>query len=485
MTDVPKYKYSFVACARWETKYISEWLTYQKTIGFDHVFLYCNDDDPRELYERVLPFVVGKCPFVSFFHWPVQGQQLEIYLDFLKKKISCTEWLIFLDIDEFINLRRFGDIRGFLESFSGDVGAVLLNWAFFGPSGHKLPPEGNVLSSYIRRQEKLHELTKNFVRTDRLRAPEHLGAGATQPFWHCPSSILADGVEIIRANGEDGRGYYERISPAQRSKDLSIELGSVEAQPALVHHYAFRSEAAFHERAERGVGGYFRDQGRWAELAESDGFNGFLDMINEVEDRSLAGFWAEKAEEASMTTIGAARMNSLQSVRVPLSRGKPARQSSISEWSVGKSIEEDAQGAVSSTFTGRGTFHTDLQDFAWWYVDLGDDFGIDEIKIYNRIDHPDIARRASRLAIDIGFSADDFAEVYRRESDEPFGGIDGNPLVFKPNIPIPGRFVRVRLLTRNYLHLDQVEVYGEPLPLALHQSASERVHRATGDHVSG
>ena len=41
--------------------------------------------------------------------------------------------------------------------------------------------------------------------------------------------------------------------------------------------------------------------------------------------------------------------------------------------------------------------------------------------------------------------------------------MDGNPLVFAPSIPIPGRFVRVRLLERNYLHLDQVEVYGEVL----------------------
>ena len=38
-----------------------------------------------------------------------------------------------------------------------------------------------------------------------------------------------------------------------------------------------------------------------------------------------------------------------------------------------------------------------------------------------------------------------------------------------PNIPIPGRFVRIRLLTRNYLHLDQVEVYGKALPLLADQ----------------
>lgn len=33
-----------------------------------------------------------------------------------------------------------------------------------------------------------------------------------------------------------------------------------------------------------------------------------------------------------------------------------------------------------------------------------------------------------------------------------------------PTIPVPARFVRVRLLRRDYLHLDQVEVFGEALP---------------------
>ena len=112
---------------------------------------------------------------------------------------------------------------------------------------------------------------------------------------------------------------------------------------------------------------------------------------------------------------------------------------------------------------GRGKFHTDLEDTPWWRVDLGAVHGIREVRLFNRMELPGIAARANRLAIDIGFDPEHFIEVFRRESDEPFGGVDGHPLVFAPSIPIPGRFVRVRLMERNYLHLDQVEVYGEVL----------------------
>lgn len=71
----PKHQSSMVACARWETQYILEWITYHRSIGFDHLYLYCNDDDPTALYEKVMPFTVGENPFVTFIHYNYTGLQ--------------------------------------------------------------------------------------------------------------------------------------------------------------------------------------------------------------------------------------------------------------------------------------------------------------------------------------------------------------------------------------------------------------------------
>lgn len=156
--------------------------------------------------------------------------------------------------------------------------------------------------------------------------------------------------------------------------------------------------------------------------------------------------------------------------------GKSATQSSISPYSIGRTREEDAKGAIDGNANGQVKFHTDFEDNPWWQVDLGDIFGISEVKIYNRIDVPGVMARTARIAVEIGLQPDNLVEIYRRESDDPFGGVDGNgwsviptagPLTIKPSIPIPGRYVRVRLLTRNFLHLDQVEVYGKELSSAL------------------
>ncbi len=57
MDLAPKYKFSIAACARWETKNISEWIAYHRAIGFEHIYLYCNDNDPAELYECLLPLL--------------------------------------------------------------------------------------------------------------------------------------------------------------------------------------------------------------------------------------------------------------------------------------------------------------------------------------------------------------------------------------------------------------------------------------------
>ena len=41
-----------------------------------------------------------------------------------------------------------------------------------------------------------------------------------------------------------------------------------------------------------------------------------------------------------------------------------------------------------------------------------------------------------------------------------FGGADGKPYVFDFEPPFNARFLRITLIGHNFLHLDEVEVYG-------------------------
>ena len=131
---MPEFQHVICANARWESRYIAEWLRYYQRLGFDHVFLYCNDDTPDEMAQAAAPFMVGEKPFVTFRHHGVQGEQFRMYRHFLQTDAQRCGWIGFFDIDEFLRLKPGQTIGDFMRDFQ-DVDCVLFYWLFFGTSG--------------------------------------------------------------------------------------------------------------------------------------------------------------------------------------------------------------------------------------------------------------------------------------------------------------------------------------------------------------
>jgi FkbM family methyltransferase len=135
-----------------------------------------------------------------------------------------------------------------------------------------------------------------------------------------------------------------------------------------------------------------------------------------------------------------------------LALGRPASQSSRSEYS----RPDDPQGAVNGVRNGQFGFHTAFEESPWWQVDLGEVMPIGEIRIYNRVDQE--AARARTLIVLV--SDDNVAwRCIHRQEGRPFGGVKRGPLRVLPE-RTAARFVRLQLQERQYLHLDEVEVYG-------------------------
>ena len=465
-----KYGFTITACARWEGRYIVEWLNYYRLLGFDHVFLYCNDDSPEALYEIVLPFLLGPTPFVTFKHHPVQGEQYLMYLDFLQHHLDDCEWVGFVDIDEFIRLPEGKTIGEFIGAFGDTIDCMLFNWIFFGPNRHVTAPDGNVLENYTAREAMIHPLTKYVARSaaflrDWIFDPRKRGT-----FWHTPKDRLIYGSKILNVLGEDMWHYYDEFETrAKKFINDPVRVNRILAT-AVVHHYAFRSERSFFERSERGLGADFGGQARWKSLAEGEHFRGYLNFICEVPDTSLAGFWQRVRNEGRLVTtrIGSRPRAAVDPVetlpdeqpdRRNIARGKPATQSSISEWSYGASVEDDAAGALNGRKDGQRKFHTAFEVNPWWQVDLGNPHVIKEIRIFNTTE-TGVGARFSRFKILVGFDLDDWVEVCRKEDDAPVGGIDSNPFIWKPEMSAFAQFVRITSLGTYFLHLDQVVILG-------------------------
>lgn len=123
---------------------------------------------------------------------------------------------------------------------------------------------------------------------------------------------------------------------------------------------------------------------------------------------------------------------------------------------------EDAAGGCDGVKNGLWAFHTGLDESPWWQVDLGRVCTLDRVVVFNRCDGT--AERAAHLRLLLSDDGQAWREAYRHDGTVFLGVTDNKPL----NVPLPGakaRFVRVQLPGPQFLHLDEVEVYGPSDPM--------------------
>jgi hypothetical protein len=143
-----------------------------------------------------------------------------------------------------------------------------------------------------------------------------------------------------------------------------------------------------------------------------------------------------------------------------IAAGKPSTQSSISEWSIGADPAQDARRGNNGVITGDLGFHTAAEDQPWWVVDLLKVHRIVEIRLHNRLAN---AYRTRWLSLWTSITMEEWQLLARRTDDSDFGGADGNPYIVMPETPVEARFLRIKLDHWGILHLDEVQVFGEPV----------------------
>ena len=144
-------------------------------------------------------------------------------------------------------------------------------------------------------------------------------------------------------------------------------------------------------------------------------------------------------------------------VPVNLALHKLASQSSTAtqwsgNWSASRGVDEVKTGNIFD-----GGFHTDNEKNPWWQVDLGTRHDLNYVLLYNRQDC--CMERAKTLEVLLSDDGQSWQSVYKHDGSIFGGGADGHPLKVDLNGQ-KARFLRVQLRETNWLHLDEVEVYG-------------------------
>lgn len=125
-----------VCCiAKYENKYLKEWVDYHLELGFDQIFIYDNNNlDGEEIlpvlrsYDKV---EIVDCRGKTSYQDPA-------YTDFYNAYGKQFDWIAFIDVDEFITFSKesgIHTIKEFLARFGEEVQIVHLNWMCYGDSG--------------------------------------------------------------------------------------------------------------------------------------------------------------------------------------------------------------------------------------------------------------------------------------------------------------------------------------------------------------
>lgn len=140
-------KYHIIICAilKDETPYLIEWIEHHLKIGVEYFVLYDNNSaipakQTLDTYIKRGIVEVLDCKITN-------APQLKTYMHCLYQMHDHTDWIAYIDIDEFIVLKKHGDMHSFLENYK-NVAGVCLNWMIYTANNHILKPEGTVMQNY-------------------------------------------------------------------------------------------------------------------------------------------------------------------------------------------------------------------------------------------------------------------------------------------------------------------------------------------------
>ena len=200
---------------RQDASYLEEWIEFHRLVGFDRFYLYNNrsTDDHR----RVLADYIDE-GIVVLHEWPIYGQFIRAHNECLRTHRDDSRWIAFFDIDEFLfspTGKLVSDVLRDYEAYPG----VGVNRIYFGPSGHRVRPDGLVTESYLRR--------------GRLDGNLHIHSIVN------PQATIRV-VDHHYCEYESGTAVNENLEPIEAgfTRDFSVSK-------LRINHYYTRSEAEF------------------------------------------------------------------------------------------------------------------------------------------------------------------------------------------------------------------------------------------------
>lgn len=285
-----------ISSLRNEGPYLLEWVAFHRAIGFDRIVIAHNDCDDGS--DQMLSALAGLGWITAIENNPEQGeapQQSAARRLASDGGLAEGDWVIWLDLDEYLNIHVGDRTVGALVDRLGAVWGMLIPWRLFGDSGNDGVRRRFISPDFVKAAAATQEITwavKTFFR---------FGPQINRLDIHRPYLAEGNGLSHDDVLGGSGHAISQKWGPNLRwlsgIKPRSFPRIGREDKGwdlAQINHYGVRTEAMYQLKRLRGRGYWPVDQKTTKTRHTMSLFASF--NTNDEDDVSILGWDAKTTE---------------------------------------------------------------------------------------------------------------------------------------------------------------------------------------------
>lgn len=152
MSPQSKYYLSVGCIFRNESDSILEWVQHYIHHGIQHLYM-INDSSTDDSVAKIQPYIdAGWITLFDGNHWErYLGRQRDMYNRFLLPHLRETQWLIIVDMDEYLWSQVEIDLKKIIRQMPEGLTQIQFAHTLFGSSGHIFHPSGGIVRNFTWR----------------------------------------------------------------------------------------------------------------------------------------------------------------------------------------------------------------------------------------------------------------------------------------------------------------------------------------------